>query len=150
VPIESNKNTNDNPNIEIKQTYTNLSNKWVWMLAIIPTIILLIVPLFGLYPDAYFKNSSSYGYLYYDYVWYPVIFLCISLLVTVIFVFIDSKELKRNGINGNWWIIGFFLIPVFLYMRAKKTTNKFNYVICWGVLFILFLVMYLYFAILGN
>ena len=136
--------------LQVELTYKNLSNKWVWMLTIIPTVILLIVPIFGIYPNLDYKYSVTNNHLYYEYIWYPVIFLCISLIVTAILVFIDSRELKRNGIIGNWWITGFLLIPVYLFLRASKTNKNYYYTICWFVLFLFYLFIYFYFAILGN
>lgn len=120
--------------------YPNLSNKWVWLIAIIPTFILLIVPLLGLYPDQY---NSEHQFT-------PFIFAAIAFVLTCLFLFMDYKELIRNGINNVKPWVGILLIPVYLFIRAARSTKKFNYAIVWSVFYGFYLIMYFYFVVLQN
>lgn len=126
-------NTSANP-------YTDLSNKWVWLIAIIPTFILLIVPLLGLYPNAYGEGHEFTSF----------IFLAIAFVVTCLFLFMDYKELTRNGINNVKPWVGVLLIPAYLFIRAARSTRKFNYAIVWSVFYAFYLILYFYFVVLQN
>lgn len=121
-------------------TYSTLSNKWVWLIAIIPTFILLIVPLLGLYPNAYGEGHEFTSF----------IFLAIAFVITCLFLFMDYKELTRNGINNVKPWVGVLLIPAYLFIRAARSTRKFNYAIVWSVFYGFYLILYFYFVVLQN
>ena len=64
-------------------------------------------------------------------------FIRILGFVPLIFWDVDWHYLKSLGIRGAWRIWGFFLPPVYLFIRAKKT-NK-NYV--WGIVAVVVLLL---------
>jgi hypothetical protein len=87
---------------------TGLSDKWAWTLACIPIL-----------------NLVDAGWI-------------IFIILNTIFAILDIKELKKEGHNpGSWIWLGLFLIPVYLFIRASKTNEKYGYAITWCALFVL-------------
>jgi len=85
-----------------------LPDKWAWTLACIPVL-----------------NFVNVGWI-------------ILIILNTIFAILDINELKKKGHNPGGWIwLGLFLIPVYLFIRASKTNNKYYYAITWCVLFVL-------------
>ena len=64
--------------------------------------------------------------------------IIIVLIINSIFAILDERELRKADMNPNRWVwMGFFIIPVYLFIRASKTDKKYGYAITWCVLFVL-------------
>lgn len=57
--------------------------------------------------------------------------------ITLFWWLFDCYVLKKQGIHGKWKIWGFFIIPVYLCIRAKKTNKKY----IWAIISILVCVL---------
>lgn len=60
-----------------------------------------------------------------------------SLGITLLWWLFDCYVLKKQGIRGVWKIWGVFIIPVYLCIRAKKTSKKYT----WAIISILVCVL---------
>ena len=109
-----------------KKTYSGLSDKWAWTLACVPLTIAFILDLFIVYTDETFFTIGT----------------IVAIILNCVFVTLDYKELKRNDINASNWIwLGFLLIPVYMFMRAKKTNKHYGYAILWCAIFVITILM---------
>jgi hypothetical protein len=106
---------------EDRPSVVGLSNKWVWLLALSPLLILVA--------DVGEKITGS------DTVWGIVGLILIAL--TVNFVIYDGKELKKRHINlGVWSWLGCILPFIYGFVRAAKTDKKYGYAINYYVVFL--------------
>jgi hypothetical protein len=109
---------------ENDQVYPNtigLSDKWAWTLACVPIMSSLLY---------YFLQSTMEIESGFSFV--------IAIVMNIIFLILDDRELKRASIKSENWIwAGFLLVPVYLFLRASKTQKKYGYAITWCVLFVL-------------
>ncbi len=99
-----------------------LSDKWVWTLA--------CVPILGMILESIFLNviGDSTGYAG----------TAIFVILNIIFITLDMKELNNKNFNPDGWLwLGVLLVPVYLFVRASKTNKKYGYAITWCVLFVL-------------
>ena len=94
-----------------------ISNKWAWALATVPICVNILLSCLGMTE--------------------PILSICIVVLNSI-FTGIDISYLKRSGVRaGGWLYLGFFLIPIYLFIRASKTNKRYGYAIVWCNLFIL-------------
>lgn len=95
-----------------------VSNGFAWTLACVPLILV--------FSDAIFlaMNAPTWvGYLF-------------SFALNSALVVADSRRLEAQGHKLNMWL-GLFLIPVYLYQRAKMLRDTQAQFITWIVLFVL-------------
>ena len=105
--------------------YPDLSDKWVWTMACVPVLSLILAGLLG-------KAAVSSA----DVEVFKLAKLVIILLVNVALLAFDIKELKQKGLTpGSWIWLGLVLIPVYLFLRAAKTNKQYGYAILWCCLF---------------
>jgi hypothetical protein len=96
---------------------SELSDKWAWTLASVPILVNIMLFEFGLSE--------------------PLLTMVVSAL-NCIFLFLDIGYLKKVKEHpGKWIYLGLLLVPVYLFIRASKTTKKYGYAIVWCVLFFL-------------
>ncbi len=103
-----------------------VSDKWVWSLATIPLVAGWIVPsiLLGM--------GISGGYMS----------TLIVIILNIVFLSQDIKEIKNSGMNAESWLyLGFILVPVYLFVRESKTNKNYAPGIVWCVLFFLDLIV---------
>ena len=94
-----------------------VSDKWAWALATIPLIINLFLFEIGL---------GQLG------------LTIVVIILNCMLLFSDIAYLKTTGINpGNWVFLGLILVPIYLFIRASKTTKKYGYAFTWCTLFII-------------
>lgn len=102
---------------------TAISDKWLWALATVPFIDLLIRT-----------------FLNYQVAPNPVVPLIIALVLNSTFLILDMKSLEKSGVNIEKWLwCGILLIPVYLFVRASKTTKNVIPGIVWIILEVLLL-----------
>ncbi|HAG04604.1 MAG TPA: hypothetical protein DCG28_04100 [Lachnospiraceae bacterium] len=96
-----------------------LSDKWLWTLATVPLLVNFMLLKF--IPEA----GST-----------PITIIVIVL--NTIFFLLDVNYLRENGVDaGAWMWLGLVLIPVYLFVRASKTTKNWGPGIVYTVLFVL-------------
>lgn len=105
---------------DVKETQKNTipKQKWVWYLALSPLLITIFIP-------ASISASNRYAI--------PII----QFVLNSIFVLCDSAECKKCNINVKsdlFW--GFTLVPVYLFLRSRKTDQQFIYAIVWCIIFL--------------
>lgn len=61
----------------------------------------------------------------------------VSLILNIIFGYIDENNLKKQGIDTSAFGKWAFLVPYYLYKRAKALNDSMAYFIVWVVLFVL-------------
>jgi hypothetical protein len=101
----------------------NPSEIWAWMLALTPLLAFFILPRFMFLT---FTKASL---------------LCTCL--NLIFVGLDFIALKKTGDDGGWMYIGVVLIPVYLFVRAAKTSRNWAPGIVWCISFFLYIFVYI-------
>ncbi|MCR4600897.1 MAG: GYF domain-containing protein [Clostridia bacterium] len=96
-----------------------LSDKWLWSLATVPLSVDLVLTAVNPMIDDKFLTA-------------------IVLFLNLIFVCLDERHLRHNGIKTRAWMwTGFLLVPVYLFVRASKTNKNIVPGIFWCVLYIL-------------
>ena len=96
----------------------NLSDKWLWALATIPLFASIVL-------DNVMLSAS-------------VLSTVIVVGLNILFISLDENELKNNGITAESWLwLGVILVPVYLFVRALKTTKNIIPGIVWCVMFVL-------------
>lgn len=101
-----------------------ISDICIWCLAIIPVLVLIITEKLGIVDP----NS--------------LIAWVIPIGLNTIFLSLDEYALKESGMADlEWFILGFFLVPVYLVVREVKTNHNFVPAIIWTflVLVVLFI-----------
>lgn len=97
-----------------------LSDKWLWTLATVPLLVNFMLLKF--IPEA----GTT-----------PIITIIVIVLNTIFFL-LDVNYLRENGVDaGAWMWLGLVLIPVYLFVRASKTTKNWGPGIVYTVLFVL-------------
>jgi hypothetical protein len=128
-PQVSNNNNVKNRLHENSQIYPkviDLSDKWVWTLACVPIMSSLLY----LFLQSNIEVGSEFS-------------LIVAIVMNIIFLLLDDRELKKASINPNKWIwTGFIIIPIYLFVRASKTKRKYGYAIAWCVLFVLDIILF--------
>ena len=96
-----------------------LDNKWFWLLAIIPhTVNVLISIIAGV-----FSTNLT------------ILNVVCVIALNCLFIALDTKALKKAGYeNRSWFWIGLILVPVYLFIRAAKTTKNLAPPIIWCVI----------------
>lgn len=92
----------------VEQPTISISDKWVWALAIIPELILIIIGYYHMFPTVE-----------------PWI---ISLGVWILncgLLWLDETELSKKGISNKWFYLGIIIFPVYLIVREIKTNHNF-------------------------
>lgn len=104
-----------------------LPEKWMWALATVPIPVSWF--LIGILATV-FENSDPSRL--------ARITTATTILLNTIFASLDVKALKETGrdIEKTLWL-GFFLTPVYLFVRAAKYSKKYAPAIVWCVLFVL-------------
>ena len=86
-----------------KETSADVSDKWIWPLATVGIVVSWI-------------SSSIFGSL---------ISIIICVVLNIVFLTQDIKELKDAGYDpDSWMYMGFFLLPVYLFVRESKTNRN--------------------------
>lgn len=66
-----------------------------------------------------------------------VVFAILTLL-NMLYVLLDIRQLKKcSGLNLTWTWTGFFIIPLYLFLRASRTDLKYSYAIAWLICVVL-------------
>jgi hypothetical protein len=102
-----------------------LDDKWAWLLACVPII--------GLILESFILAISGF-------VSYVMTFVIYTSLYFSIWK-VDVEELKKKNFNPTEWIWFILLVPVYLFLRASKTNQKYGYAIAWCVLFVLSIIL---------
>ena len=94
-------------------------DKYVWCLAIIPLLVLMVLDKIGL--------ANTIG----DYLW------IVSFGLNTLFLVLDKNELSKTGTDvlSRWWFVGILLVPIYLLVREVKTNHNFCPLIIWCFLF---------------
>ncbi|MBP5249749.1 MAG: DUF4339 domain-containing protein, partial [Lachnospiraceae bacterium] len=67
-----------------------------------------------------------------------IISTIVAVVLNCVFASLDGRELREAGVEMSDYIwLGFFLIPVYLFMRSAKVDKNYGYSITWCVLFVL-------------
>lgn len=83
-----------------------LSDKWLWALATVPTLAGFILLLF-------IPSSASF------------LVTIAQIVLNIVFLSLDTKALRENGYYPETWLyLGILLVPVYLFVRASKTTKN--------------------------
>ena len=92
----------------------SISDKWAWAFGCVPIFILIFELLF---PDEFWVYFVAIG-------------------INIVFFLLDRKELAKASFDSDGWVwLGVIIVPVYLFLRASKTTKKYGYAIAWCVLF---------------
>lgn len=111
---------------EDEELFGKLSDKWAWMLAIAPMLGGVVTILLAVTLD----EIGVFGR--------GVVLFSLNTL----FMVLDIKELEAKGKSlGGLGFLGFVFIPVYLFMRANKTTKEYGYAFVWCVSFAVYLGM---------
>ncbi len=101
----------------------SITEKWVWALATIPLLVDLLIAI--AVPEMNFYVQC--------------IILCV---INCIFITQDVSELKNNGYKVDDWLwLGIVLVPVYLYVRASKTTKNYIPFAVWCGIFVFSLLL---------
>lgn len=93
-----------------------VSDKWQWALATVPLLSSFILTALGLGPITIFT----------------------TIALNCLFISLDTKELKKHGYDAEAWLwLGLLLVPVYLFVRASRTSKQYAPGILWCVLFAL-------------
>jgi O-antigen ligase len=97
----------------------------VWCVAFVPLVGLFIVPtLAAVLDDIMMANLLFFG------------------TVNTVFCCIDASNLKKAGYDtGKWVLWSLVLVPVYLYVRAKRLKDDYSYFIAWCVVFVIMTVL---------
>lgn len=119
VTVDFNSSNNKSDVSTSANTSTlNISDKWLWSLATIPTTASILLSLF-------IHNAT-------------LVVTIVTIGLNILFLTLDVKHLKKSGVNPNSWLwLGFVLVPVYLFVRAAKTTKNVAPGIVWCVIFVL-------------
>jgi RNA polymerase subunit RPABC4/transcription elongation factor Spt4 len=97
------------------------SDKWAWTLASVPLLLFVIDKML---------ETIIYGTTL------TVVSWIIAIALNVTFFLLDKKQLEKDGFNPEGWMwLGIVLVPVYLFLRASKTTKKYGYAITWLITF---------------
>jgi len=110
----------------------HVNNTIIWVLAFAPLIGYLLewVVAGAIYKDNEFAEQVAMANRKY---WF------VTLGLNIILSFFDEKKLRNAGHNTNKFRGWIWLVPVYLYQRAKATKQNLSYFIVWIVCFILVL-----------
>lgn len=101
-----------------------IDNRYAWALATVPLMVSIILS--NIFVNGNMTDGTSN------------FITLITILLNCIFFFVDKHVLNKAGYNSSTWMwTGLVLIPVYLFIRASKTTKKYGYAITWLVLFVL-------------
>jgi hypothetical protein len=110
-------------------TGSSLNNTYIWILAFAPIIGLILE-----YTLAYATSSS-------DYVAENNVdngkYWIVTMVLNVLLCWLDEKQLSKSGHDTSKFKGLLWLVPVYLYIRCKKTKVQFAPFIIWIVMFIL-------------
>lgn len=99
------KEFNSPPPINAK----SIDNRFVWAIAFLPVLYL--------FTDIIFSNVN-------------ILTSLIPFLLNSIFWILDKNRLRSAGYNvGRWNLWGFFIMPVYLFIRAYKIDKRYGYAI---------------------
>lgn len=86
-----------------ERTTVDVSEKWIWPLATVGIVVSWI-------------TSSVLG---------SMVSIILTIVLNVIFLTQDIKELKESGYDpDSWMYMGFFLVPVYIFVRESKTNRN--------------------------
>lgn len=117
---------------------TQVNNLLVWILAFAPIIGLFLQAILAaaLAPDNQFLSQLAVNYaLHSGEYWWVTLALNIGLSIA------DELRLKRKGVNTSGFGRFAFLVPVYLWKRAKSLGHNQAYFWTWNVLFALTILM---------
>lgn len=99
-----------------------ISDKWIWALAVIPLFA-------GILLSRILPSEVSFIV--------NIVVICLNCL----FCILDTKYLRSLGLEPNSWMwLGFFLVPVYIFLRISKTSKKYAPGIVWIILFALYII----------
>jgi hypothetical protein len=106
-----------------EEMFGKLSNKWAWALVVVCACatILQIAGIMGIWVVSLPADR----------------FMVVAFIFNIVFWLLDVGELKAKGYKGRWQWFGLLIIPVYLFIRAAKTTQKYTYAIVYASLFVL-------------
>lgn len=104
-------------------------NTLVWILAFMPLISLFVEAIiaYALYGDTYKAETAIANGQF----WYVILILNIGLCIC------DNALLKKAGHNTDKYKGWVWLIPVYLFQRAKTLKQSYSYFVVWLVCFVL-------------
>ena len=113
-------------NSQFYQSKQTVSDKFLWLLAVIPNVayflFVFVIPplLFSSYMALAAKTSNDFPYFV-----KMLIGISTAFGLNTLFVCLDCTELRRHGYDANKWMwMGLIFVPVYLFVRAKNTTNN--------------------------
>ena len=109
----------------------NVNNTIVWLIA--------IAPIFQSFFQGFvygFVNSLSYNrnYSFGTFFW-------VAFIINSVLCYWDINKLKESGIDTSKIKNDYWLVPVYLYKRAKLLNQELSYFIVWIVTFILSIIL---------
>lgn len=108
---------------------TRINNTWVWLLAAAPVI--------GLFLEAFIIGAGATSAHMFEKNLLEHKFWYITLIINIAFAVIDERKLKQAGVDTQAFGKIVFLIPVYLWMRAKALAQKPTYFWVWIGLFVI-------------
>lgn len=117
---------------------STVSDKWLWAMAVVPwfseitSIIAIVAGIVGiLSADQVIEANTFLASLLGGTLLAPVI-------MNTIFWALDMREVKKHGFKADGWFYGgLILIPIYLFVRASKTTKNYAPGFVWCALFVL-------------
>jgi hypothetical protein len=99
---------------------SNLKNGWLYALGFAPLVIFVTSLILSLAVGA--TAQAWLGYV-------------VAVIVNTVFLVLDQRELRKVGLSSTGlFVLGFTLVPIYLFMRGKKA-KKYLPAIIWCVLF---------------
>tara|TARA_R110000851_G_scaffold315514_1_gene478029 strand:+ start:13027 stop:13377 length:351 start_codon:yes stop_codon:yes gene_type:complete len=108
---------------------TRINNTWVWLLASAPVIGLLL--------EAFIAGITATSEHMLEQNLLNQKFWYVTLIINIAFAVIDERKLKQAGVDTKAFGKIVFLIPVYLWMRAKALAQKPTYFWVWIALFVI-------------
>lgn len=109
--------------------HLKINNTWIRLLAAAPVIggILELITILTMYSSEYKIEQALVNHE----LWY------VTVIVNIVFALLDERKLKQAGIDTKAFGKMFFIIPVYMWMRAKHLEQKPIYFWVWVGAFVL-------------
>ena len=99
-----------------------ISDKWLWCLAILPLLATTV---------SAFLGAGAFKGLFGSF---------LPFMFNVVFFILDRQELLKKGFPAKPWMwLGFFIVPVYLFVREAKTNRNYIPAVIWCFLMAVYL-----------
>lgn len=116
-----------------------IGNGFVWTLAILPVVYGIINASIGSTNQKALIWSGITGAPYHAIKEFP---WQISFAINGLLGWLDERRLSKAGYGSNWMrAAAILLVPVYLFVRAKRLKQRPSYAVCWIVMFLLGLIL---------